>query len=159
MHTTISSHILYITGYKTLWDRNEQSLKLDKQYKKDANEAKIYIDGIKARQTTRRTLTPSCVLNVCIIHAHEHDVTYVNGIVTQMYDRQPCAGYIKRLTRVPWFHSSRLWLTWATRIETWRADRWSRGVIWKCHRTVNKRNMRGFNYYYENPTSFDNIWT
>ena len=77
------------------------SLKLDKQYKKDANEAKIYIDGIEARQTTRRTLTPSYVLNVCIIHAHEHDVTYVNGIVTQMYDRQPCAGYIKRLTRVP----------------------------------------------------------
>ena len=76
-------------------------LKLDKQYKKDANEAKIYIDGIKARQTTRRTLTPSYVFNVCIIHAHEHDVIYVNGIVTQMYDRQPCAGYIKRLTRVP----------------------------------------------------------
>ena len=99
------------------------ALKLDKQYKKDANEAKIYIDGIKARQTTWRTLTPSYVFNVCIIHAHEHDVTYVNGIVTQMYDRQPCAGYIKRLTRVPWFHSSRLWLTWATRIQTWK--KWS----------------------------------
>ena len=41
------------------------NLKLDKQYKKDANEAKIYIDGIKARQTTRRTLTPSYVFNVC----------------------------------------------------------------------------------------------
>ena len=81
--------------------RCRTNLKLDKQYKKDANEAKIYIDGIKARQTTWRTLTPSYVFNVCIIHAHEHDVTYVNGIVTQMYDRQPCAGYIKQLTRVP----------------------------------------------------------
>ena len=113
--------ILFRTRSTTVRVVRWGSLKLDKQYKKDANEAKIYIDGIKARQTAWRTLTPSYVFNVCIIHAHEHDVTYVNGILTQMYDRQPCAGYIKRLTRVPWFHSSRLWLTWATRIQTWKS--------------------------------------
>ena len=85
-------------------------LKVDKQYKKDANEAKIYIDGIKARQTTRRTLTPSYVFNVCTtshICKWDRDPNVRPPVLCRVF-KQTCAGdfshFIQTLSMVIHVH-------------------------------------------------------